>query len=414
MTRQRGFFRKCLFAMGVASIAFLSAGAAQATTFKLLYAFGPKTYGRIPEGGVIEDESGYLYGTTAHGEVINGDWQYGTVYKIAPDQTIDLLYTFQGGNDGAYPFGSLVRDRRGNLYGVTLQGGVGNGPKGYGTVFELAPDGTETVLHVFQGIAGGDGATPTSLIRHGGDLYGTTTSGGINCFDGCGTVFKLAPDGTETILYAFKGGSDGLNPSTGLVVDKAGNLYGATNAGGGTGCGGLGCGMLFKIAPDGKETVLHTFAGAPSDGSNPSSLIADRAGNLYGTTGYGGAGLGNNGNGWGTIFEYSPDGTEQILYSFDVSDGPLPNSLIMDKAGDFYGTTFQGGNGSCSGGCGIVFKFARGTISLLHIFAGPNEGIHPNGIIEDAAGNLMGTTLFGGRFKENGGIGYGAVFELTP
>ncbi|HEY8697612.1 MAG TPA: choice-of-anchor tandem repeat GloVer-containing protein [Rhizomicrobium sp.] len=395
-------------------VALLLPAAADAAIFKLLHAFNPKLYGRIPQGVVIEDENGNLYGTTSHKEVIDGHWQYGTIYKLAPDRSISLLYTFRGGNDGAYPFGSLVRDSDGNLYGVTLQGGAGNGPQGFGTVFKLAPDGTETVLYVFKGISGGDGASPNSLILSNGSLYGTTASGGINCFSGCGTVFKLAPDGTETILYAFRGGIDGNGPDTAPIVDEAGNIYGATFQGGGTGCGGPGCGILFKIAPRGRETVLHVFAGKRHDGANPTSLIADQAGNFYGTTAYGGAAR-KYGNGWGTIFELSADGTETILHDFRNDEGPFPNGLILDGAGNLYGTTYQGGDGSCgfSDGCGTVFKFAQGTLSQLHRFVGNGDGARPNGIIEDAAGNLLGTTQFGGNVNLDR-LGYGAVFELTP
>jgi uncharacterized repeat protein (TIGR03803 family) len=417
MTRQRGLLRWSVLAGSLASIALLS-GTADAATFKLLHVFGKKIYGRVPMGGVIEDEAGNLYGTTDSYITIDGDHSYGTVYALAPDRSITVLHTFTGGDDGAFPIFGLVRDRSGNLYGSTSQGGAGNGSYGLGTVFKLAPDGTETVLHAFTGVSGSDGAGPGQLtIGRQGELYGTTSYGGTNCLSyGCGIVFKLAPDGAETILYAFKGGTDGQNPSTGLIADKAGNLYGATYAGGGgTGCSGDGCGTLYRIAPDGTETVLHAFASAMSDGYGPSSLIADKAGNFYGTTSYGGS-SGNNGYGWGTIFEILPDGTEKILYAFrGGTDGQLPDSLAMDKAGNLYGTTSEGGMG-CPlwDGCGTVFKFAHGTKTLLYDFTGQRDGWHPNGIVVDSEGNLVGTAPWGGKYKNGGSIGWGTVFELIP
>src|SRR5262249_8846544 len=151
------------------------------------------------------------------------------------------------------------------------------------------------------------------------------------------TVFKLAPDGTETVLHTFTGGNDGKFPG-GLTEDKAGNLYGTTGGGGGTGCEGAGCGSVFKLAPDGTKTMLYAFTGENGDGRYPGSPIRDRAGNLYGVTGYGG-GNSCGGDGCGTVFKVAPDGTETVLYSFmGGSDGEAPNDgLILDKEGNFTG-----------------------------------------------------------------------------
>ena len=269
-----------------------ASGAAAADTYKILHTF---TWAANPSGGLIFDAAGNLYGTTdlgAHG--------YGVVFKLKPNPdgtwTETTLHSFSG-PDGAYPWAGLTLDAAGNLNGTTLQGGA----YGYGTVFKLKPnpDGswTESVLHSF---AGGDGGGPTfgSLIFDAaGSLYGATEMGGA--YDE-GVVFRLTPnpDGTwtESVLHSFTGGDDGGAPFAPLIFDAAGNLYGATVAGG---CHNNG--VVFKLTPnpDGtwKETVLHTFYGI---GRNPQAgVILDAAGNLYGTT-Y--AGNGNN----GLVFEITP------------------------------------------------------------------------------------------------------------
>jgi uncharacterized repeat protein (TIGR03803 family) len=232
--------------------------------------------------------------------------------QAAPKETV--LYSFKGGSDGSNPAAGLIVDSSGNLYGTTFNGGGGSGcgsDFGCGTAFKLAPDGTETVLHAFTG--GSDGGLPEAgLIADGSsNLYGTAYQGGAS---NLGVVFKLAPDGTETVLYSFKGGGDGGVPAGTLIADSSGNLYGTTSEGGGSGCFGNGCGTVFKLAPDGTETVLHAFTGG-SDGAHPNvALIADGAGNLYGTTGGGGITLCYEG--CGTVFKLAPDGTETVLHAF--------------------------------------------------------------------------------------------------
>ena len=271
----------------------------------VLYRFRGGSDGADPSGSLIMDSAGNLYGTTANGGRSGCPNGCGVVFKLAPDgsggYTESTLYRFRGGSDGAYPSGSLIMDSAGNLYGTTTHGGNRYGD---GVVFKLAPDGsggyTESVLYRFRG--GRHAATPFGrLIMDGaGNLYGTT-SGGLRslssrCPNGCGVVFKLAPDGsggyTESVLYRFRGGSDGDNPSGSLIMDSAGNLYGTTDGGLRSRCPSNGCGVVFKLAPDGSggytESVLYRFRGG-SDGDNPSgSLIMDSAGNLYGTTGGGG------------------------------------------------------------------------------------------------------------------------------
>ena len=332
-----------------------------------------------------------------------------------------VLHAFTDGSDGANPAADLIDDSSGNLYGTTAEGGgSGCNRLGCGTVFKLAPDGTESVLYAFTG--GSDGSVPAGVLTKdkGNNLYGTTgQGGGSDCGGrGCGTVFKLAPDGTETILHIFTGGSDGDAPEGGLIKDKTGNFYGTTLEGGGTyaGCN-EGCGIVFEITMDGTETVLHAFTGG-SDGAFPvSELMRDKAGNLYGTTQEGG-GTDCNGIGCGTVFELAPDGTESVLYAFTSgSDGAWPEGgLIGDGAGNLYGTTAEGGGTNCSGlGCGTVFKLAPdGTEVVLHAFTGGSDGAGPVArLTRDKAGNLYGTTLDGGS-TGCGGSGCGTVFRIAP
>jgi uncharacterized repeat protein (TIGR03803 family) len=351
-------------------------------TESVLYSFGSRGNDGSEPDGLIMDEAGNLYGTTAYGGSAGcDDIGCGTVFEVAPDGTETVLYAFPGGAGGTFPVAGVIRDKAGNLYGTTAEGGTVNTNcqgSGCGTVFKLAPNGTETVLYTFAG--GSDGDTPQAgLIEDSaGNLYGTTYEGGTGCtYFGCGTVFKIAPGGTKTTLYSFKGGTDGATPYSGLIAGSSGNFYGETSEGGGTGCSGYGCGTVFELAADGTETVLHAFAGG-SDGAGPGAgLIKDKAGNLYGTTGGGGSGNCGIGEdlGCGTIFEVAPDGTETVLHAFQNvrSHGYDPGGLIKDKDAHLVGTTFNGGIRSCFGwpgrsgsapayhprGCGIVFRLER-------------------------------------------------------
>lgn len=314
---------------------------------------------------------------------------------------VTVLHAFMGGSDGAQPRAALIEDSAGNLYGTTFDGGdVGCNPNyGCGTVFKLAPGGAETVLHAFRGPP--DGAEPgAGLIQdEAGNLYGTTYTGGGGGGAGWGTVFRLAPDGTETVIHSFYAETgEGVGPVAGLTRDKAGNLYGTTLYGGTPDS----FGTAFKLAPDGTETVLHAFTGAP-DGAHPESgMIRGEGGNLCGTTSAGGA------NGWGTVFTLAPSGKETVLYSFaGGNDGAYPYSgLIKDNAGNLYGTTTQGGKD----GVGTVFRLAPdGVETVLHAFTGTPDGAHPDaGVIQDKSGNLYGTTIGGGAY------GFGTVFKLAP
>lgn len=340
----------------------------------------------------------------------------------------EVLYKFcsqQNCTDGLWPYAGLLPDNQGNLYGTTGAGGTSPCRLyGCGTVFKLAPDRTETVLHAFTANLDGSGPYGGVIADAQGNLYGTTATGGSSGCGGisygCGTVFKVTPQGTESVLYAFGGNGDGAYPLAGLVSDQAGNLYGTTSdGGGGTQCivqfGG--CGTVFRVSAKGKEKILYAFTGG-SDGANPqASLVIDAAGNLFGTAAYGGnISACNQGlsPGCGTVFEVAADGTEKTLYTFGGGNdgwGPVAN-LIEDKSGNLYGTTQAGGSTTaCNGvGCGIVFRIAPdGTETVLYDFTGGNDGAHPSaGVIADAKGNLYGTTQSGGADNE------GTVFKLTP
>jgi uncharacterized repeat protein (TIGR03803 family) len=379
-------------ALALAMFGPLDAANAQGSD-TVLYSFQGGSDGIYPDGSLLRDSAGNLYGTTYQGG-IQGANGYGTVFKLAPDGTETVLYAFEGvPNDGANPNAGLIKDSAGNLYSTTEAAG-----SGAGTVFELAPNGTETVLYFFcSQINCTDGAFPyAGLIEDSaGNFYSTTGEGGA--YDS-GTVFKLAPDGTETVLYSFKGESagDGADPLAGVIEDKKGNLYGTTYEG-----GTMGYGTVFKLAPDGAETVLHSFTGG-SDGAYPQAGLVMKSGNLYGTTYYGG------GAGAGTVFEVAKDGTETVLHAFDGADGENPAAgLIEDSAGNFYGTTVAGGPTGGSTCYGTVFQLAPdGTETVLHCFTNGSDGAGPYGGLFRKGTHLYGTT------QEGGTNNYGTVFEV--
>ena len=344
-------------------------GAGCGTVFKVdmtgketvLYSFMGGADGAVPTGGLIRDTVGNLYGTTAGGGSLRCDGGCGVVFKVDAAGKETVLHMFKGSKaDGANPVAGVIRDTAGNLYGTTRAGGAALFCRGgCGTVFKLDTTGKLTILHSFTGRTDG-GSTLAGLVRDpAGNLYGTTPNGGVfqtNCVTasgpGCGAVFKIDTTGKETVLYSFSGGTDGSIPVGGVIRDAAGNLYGMTNGGGDFSCDpGFGCGTVFKVDPTGKETVLYTFAGG-ADGEFPrAGLIRDSAGNLYGTTQFGGGSLSE-----GTVFKVDPSGKETVLYSFgnaQIAAFPLAG-VSRDAAGNLYGTTSQGGTSSA----GTAFKIA--------------------------------------------------------
>jgi uncharacterized repeat protein (TIGR03803 family) len=317
--------------------------------------------GSESSAGLIQDSAGNFYGTTYGGGTEEGGGCVhgcGTVFKLDPAGRLTVLHAFTGGADGGQPEAALVQDVAGNLYGTTTVGGdlSCRYGMGCGVLFKVDTNANETVLHAFSGQP--DGWYPTGeLVPDGkGNFYGTTWFGGAS---DDGTVFKLDSTGTVTVLYSFDGIAGGEGPNGPLVADAQGNVYGTTAGGGDTSCDL--CGVVFRLEPSGKETVLHTFTGSPNDGAFPyAGLIRDTSGNLYGTTWEGGAGC--LASGCGTVFKVDMNGNETVLHGFTGgTDGGFPRErLVMDHSGDLYGTAAQGGDPSCGGGvdggCGVVFK----------------------------------------------------------
>jgi len=350
-----------------------------------------------------------------------------------------VLYSFQGPPDGAVPAGAMAFDKAGNLYGVTTLGGVGPcAPTQCGTVFQLQPPATkggawtEQVLHIFGGHAKGDGNTPAGgvIFDAAGNLYGTTAYGGTgNCVvlgskSGCGTVFVMKPPATkggkwtENVLYSFKSGKDGYLPNGDLVFDHAGNLYGATEFGGGFGSCDAPfyqfCGTIFELSPpkvkSGKwtEKVLYHFKSG-KDGANPNGgLVLDGVGNIYGTTYVGGSTtlcVFTGFVGCGTVFKLGKPGNpsgvwrERVLYAFTglPSDGLHPVAGLARRSnGNLYGTTLGGGTQED----GVIFQLIPPTKggtqwneTLIHNFSGGSDGGSTlTGLVPDFSGNFYGTS----------------------
>jgi uncharacterized repeat protein (TIGR03803 family) len=336
--------------------------------FSSLYSFQGTPDGEAPLAALTIGPSGRLFGTTATGGEgpcsYLGDTGCGTVFEIPVTKTKQdkILYRFSGGTDGGGPLISSVTFVDSNMYGATDVGGdlSCNNPNGCGTVYELTPTGKETVIHQFTG-AGGDGAYPISglVADKAGHLFGTTSGGGnlSTCNgQGCGTVFELvhsASGWTEYVLYSFTGTSDGENPNGGLLLDTKGNLYGTTWQG-----GSGGGGTVFELHKNASGNwSLYVLASFETPGFAVDPLVMDSNGNLYGTTQNGG-GSGN----FGRVFELKPNGknwTYKELYDFTgLTDGGNPlGGLVLDSAGNLYGTTFYYGSIACGGsGCGVIFE----------------------------------------------------------
>ncbi len=396
---------------------------------KVLYGFCTLSNcadGQTPQSSLVFDTAGNLYGTTFDG----GAYGLGSIFQLAQGSdgtwTEKVLYSFCSATnctDGTNPAG-LVFGAAGELYGIAQTGGG----YGFGAVFELMSGAggawSYKVLHNFD-FNNGDGYYPFTglIIDATGNLYGVTDWGGAY---NSGTVFELTPgtEGkwTEKKLHSFNNnGKDGYAPFGGLMFDAAGNLYGTTTRGGtsGTGCGGQGCGIVFQLTPgaNGKwtEKVLHNFNSSGTDGYDPwGGVVSDGAGNLYGTTNAGGA------FGFGTVFKLAPGAsgawTGKVLHSFqnDGVDGFAPVAgLVVDTAGNLYGTTFYGGLYND----GTIFELIPGsngtwTEKVVHNFDWSlyvKDGTSPAAsLIFDTEGNLYGTTENGGDYN------FGAVFEFTP
>jgi uncharacterized repeat protein (TIGR03803 family) len=392
----------------IVTLVFLAPGAWAASKYKTLYKFKAGKDGRHPYASLVFDSAGSLYGTTDGGGTHKG----GTAFQLTPNGDGSwkkkVLHSFREDWDGSPPHAGLILDPAGNLYGTATRGG---GVRGGGTVFKLTPNGDgswkKSVLLLFHGP---NGMWPYAGLTFdaAGNLYGTTSHGGSGtgvCRRsnyGCGTVFKLTPNGdgswTGSVLHTFN--HRGKWPYAGVILDPAGNLYGTTSGG-----GAYGSGTVFELTPHG-ESVLHAFNNDGKDGTAPrAGVIVDPAGNLYGMTSGGGA------YGAGTVFKLTPNGdgiwTESVLHSFNGTDGSTPYaSLILDTAGNLYGTTSAGGAHSY----GTVFTLVPNgdgnwTESVLYSFRN-DPGAYPYaGLVFDGHGKLYGTTV---------GTKKGTVFEITP
>jgi hypothetical protein len=423
----------------------------------VLYSFNGAS-GNEPSGGVTLDKQGNVYGSTRVGgnlSLCTGSGGCGAVFKIVRDSggtwSDRTLYRFAGGaQDGALPNGPVVLDARGHIFGTTTYGGTGTCNQsqlsGCGTVFELQRSSTgvwtEKIVYNFQG--GIDGAYPSGLIVNAaGNLYGTTSLGGsatacvpTNDPTGCGTVFELTPSSggtwSESVLYRFAGGLDGIEPG-GLIFDALGNLYGTTALGGNTQCyefPGADCGTVYELqrtAAGWAKSTLYLFQGG-SDGFCPGGLTFDQSGNLYGTTACGGL-YGSPGSlGNGTVYELSPvtggGWTETVLYRFTgYLDGAVPStSVILDTSGNLFGLASAGGTSRPNYGGGTLFELTPNSGSewsetTIYSFQDIATGLGPGGqFIRDSSGNFYGMAGIGGSAKTTYCTnldGCGVVFEVT-
>jgi len=378
-----------------------AAGNSPAQTYQVIHNFS-STDGSGPFAGLTLDAAGNLYGTTGYG----GSHGCGNVFKLSPHGSswvLNQLYSFQGDTDGCEPAARVVFGPSGILYGSNFD-----------TIFSLRPPPNRptsvlspwmlTTLYTF-GYPYDTGEYPTGdvIFDSTGNLYGAAEFGGIqnqDCYSGCGTIFELSPSGggnwTESTLYSFTDSPDGSNP-VGVIFDSAGDILGPTSAG-----GGHSGGMLFELSRSGSgwtESRLHAFD--YQDGAAPAAgLVADSAGNYYGSAGT-------------AIFELSPSNggwTYTVLYNLPESyDGWPTAPLTLDAAGNIYGTI----NGYCQLCPGAIFKLTNTsggwTFTSLHDFTGGDDGSHPSStVLFDAAGNAYGTSSWGGTHGE------GVVWEITP
>ena len=414
--------RRVMLMLLVALALCVAAPLAPAQTYAVIHNFSGGGDGATPMAGLTADKSGNFYGTAAYGGHSGGNCGVngcGVVFRLSrqgPGWVLNPVYSFLGGNDGANPQANIVLDADNDLYGSTYAGGGVCSGAGCGTVFKLQPNASackgvlcpwnETVLHSFTGF---DGSNPVGLIAFDqtGDIFGATSTGG---FRNGGAVYELQPsdDGwSSKLLYNAYG-----YPYGGVISDNAGNLYGSAFI------GGNGKGSVYEVSPSGGGWMgrdIYDFADGNDGGFPQAGLIFDGAGNLYGATTTGGAELG------GTVFELTPSGDQwnlTTIYSFTNPNngrqvvGPV-GSLLMDQAGNLYGTTFADG----AYGFGAVFKLTPGSggwsYTSLHDFTGGSDGGNPySNLVFDANGNLYGTASVGGSGPCLNGCG--VVFQIAP
>ena len=400
--------------LGTAALMIVAAAEAHAQTLTVLHNFsGPD--GWSPDGALVMDHAGNFYGTTDAGGASNR----GTVFRLShagSGWVLTTLYSFQGQNDGCFPFAGVVFGPDGALYGMTYECGQYD----HGTVFRVRPSPAachaalcpweETVLHSFTD--GADGGNPVGnlVFDQAGNLYGATPTGGY----GEGVVFELSPSNggwTESVLWEFYNTSDGFNPYSGLIFDSAGNLYGTTFNGGSQ---EYFSGVVYELSPSGSGWTFHLLSSIEfPDGATCGGVVMDGQGNLFGTSGC--DSLGRPGG----VFELTPSNggwTFNALYNFSSSDGP-EDTPTLDAAGNVYATS----SGTGLYGYGEVLELTPSDggwiYTDLHDFTGGVDGAYPDGaVLLDANGNLYGSTLYGGTgtCSINSYTGCGVVWEITP
>jgi|HubBroStandDraft_6_1064221.scaffolds.fasta_scaffold00022_4 uncharacterized repeat protein (TIGR03803 family) len=454
-----------------ATLLCLATVSASAQTETVLYNFQPANDVITPLSSLVADHEGNLYGTGSEGAGLcpGPTTCVGGVFRLSPPTTAGgswtetVLYSFGSHpNDGQYPAAGLIFDQQGNLYGTTASGGAAT----WGTVFELSPPSTaggpwtESILYNFTG-GTSDGAVPLAslVFDKQGNLYGTTKSGGSGeCYGfpgSCGTIFQLSPPSTKggvwrhRIIHNFGFGADGSYPTAPLIVGEGGALLGTTSGGGFYNCpmDGLdeGCGVVFQLTPPATAGAAWTeelyripsqLAAAFAYGG----VVQGHNGRLYAATSNGGTGQQClDGNeipvGCGVIFELAlptpGNHTWHVIpiYNFTgLADGAFPlTALVLDKSGNLYGTAAAGGGlGACSGavlsyaqGCGTVFRLTppassggAWTETTLHAFTGRSDGALPRGTLILNGGAIYGTTFYGG--YNNGFNGLGTIFKVIP
>jgi uncharacterized repeat protein (TIGR03803 family) len=398
------------FLAAFATAALLVSAAHAASTTKVIYSFAGGNDGEYTDTDLVMDQAGNIYGTSVQGGIFGG----GTVFQVTPAGLHTVLYNFTGGSDGGEPYKGVTLDAQGNLYGTAVTGGGGSCEGGCGTLFQLKKSGNTydfSVIHTFTGGKDGSGPGAPLSIDKFGNLYGMAPTGGQF---GVGTVYVLRPTANGWsfhVIHTFTGGADGLGGSAGRVIfNPAGHVIAPSTVGGKNGFG-----VVFELSPttsgEWVYTSLYDFKDSP-DGALPyGGLAADAHGNLFGTTYYAGK------NDFGTVYELSRGSSgwkERVLYSFKGgSDGGSPiSTLVSDGAGNFYGTTSDGGAATCE--CGTIFKISRNASgawieSVVYRFLGtPDAGFSYNGLVADGKGNFYGSTVHGGASND------GTIYKLTP
>lgn len=396
----------------VLAVAVLAAAPAQAASVAVIYSFAGGQDGEYTDTDVVMDGAGNLYGTSVQG----GAHASGTVWRLSPNGnswTHTVLYSFTGGSDGGEPYKGVTLDAQGNLYGTAVTGGGGGCEGGCGVAYKLTNNGgtwTQTVIHQFTG--GEDGAGPGARLTVGddGDLYGMAPTGGVF---GAGTIYKIHPahgDWKFSVIHAFTGGNDGCGGSAGAMVLRGGSLFGTV-----TSCGLDGQGLVYQLTPKTKAKwkfdILYSFKDEPDGGFPYGGLLFDAQGNIFGTTYYAGQ------NDAGAVYELSPKDKgawkERLLYSFQdngIDGNSSIGNLVADSAGNLYGTTSAGG----IAGLGTIFALKPGAHkswneSVVHSFTGvPDGALAYNGMVGDGTGVFYGATTHGGAEDE------GAIYKFTP